>query len=135
MKKSDHDREEAIAILRKLKVRPGTLVYTTVNHVSRSGMSRRISCFLPTGKEIRNITRFVATVIGCRVHHDGGMVVGGCGMDMGFRVVYELASVMFHDGFDCVGERCPANDHRNGDRNYDKHHHRNGGYALRQQWL
>lgn len=59
----------------------------------------------------------------------------GCGMDVGFSLVYNLGWVLFPNGFECVGERCPSNDHSNGDRDYSPHHHSDGGYALRQRWL
>ncbi len=61
--------------------------------------------------------------------------VGGCGMDMGFHVVYNLSCALFRDKFQCIGEGCPSNDHHNGDRNRKPHLHSDGGYALRQEWL
>jgi hypothetical protein len=64
-----------------------------------------------------------------------GVKIGGCGMDMGFALVYDLSRVLFQDSFDCIGEGCPANDHRNGDRDYTPHEHSDGGYALRHKWL
>lgn len=64
------------------------------------------------------------------------LVVNGCGMDMGFHVVYELGYTLYgRDGFICIGERCPSNDHSNGDRDYTPHAHTDGGYALRYEWL
>ena len=79
-----------------------------------------------------------------------GLRVSGCGMDMGFHVVYSLSRVLYPDGFECIGEGCPSNDHSNGDRDYTPHlnggkaphepgyvahWHSNGGYALRQRWV
>jgi hypothetical protein len=51
---------------------------------------------------------------------------------MGFAAVYELSSMLYPNGFNCLGNRCPANDHFN---RVDVKHHRDGGYALRHEWL
>ena len=66
-----------------------------------------------------------------------GVKIGGCGMDVGFEVVYNLGLTLFPDGFTCIGERCPAADHSNGDRDYTPHLHPKfqGGYALKHRWL
>jgi hypothetical protein len=90
--------------------------------------------------------------------------VGGCGFDAGHHVVYHLSAVLWPDGFGCIGKRCRSNDHSNGDRDRTPHNtcsncgsacedgcnagcqnlpglrvlthwHRDGGYALRQEWL
>ncbi len=54
------------------------------------------------------------------------LVVGGCGMDMGFHIVYNLGRVLFPDGFKVEGRG------RNGDTSgWDK----DGGYALNHRWL
>lgn len=79
----------------------GDTVYTVLNHVSASGMSRRISCYIAkiddNGRPyIYNITYLVARVLDCRRNqHDGGLVIGGCGMDMGFHVVNSLEYAIF----------------------------------------
>ena len=121
------------------------LVYTVLKHVSSSGMTRHISCYCTainegTGRSnIVDITFYVARLLGYRRNYkDGGLVVGGCGMDMGFHVVYSLSSLLFREGFKCFGKDCGANDHNNDhkcDRVKGKHHHRDGGYALRHEWL
>lgn len=65
-----------------------------------------------------------------------GLTVGGCGMDMGFHLVYNLSRVLFPSGFECIGKGCPSNDHSNGDRNYEPHRHTgDGGYAIKHRWL
>jgi hypothetical protein len=63
---------------------------------------------------------------------DGGLKIGGCGMDMGFALVYALGRKLYPDGFDCAGERCPSNDHCN---RVEATHHKDGGYALRHAWI
>lgn len=123
---------------------PGSTAWTILRRAARSGMSRHISVAVPTtntrtGKaEVEDITWLVARALGDKIHRDtGGIVVGGCGMDMGFHLVYSLAQVLYPEGFACIGEACPANDHTNGDRDYTPGHvvHRDGGYAIARRWL
>ena len=64
-----------------------------------------------------------------------GIKVGGCGMDVGFEVVYNLGRVLYPNGVECCGKTCCSNDHMNGNRNYEPHLHRDGGYAFNQEWL
>ena len=129
--------------LRK-KLKPGDRVFTTVTHVSRSGMMRRMRLFTIKDNNREEITHWVARALEWSINDDHELRVDGVGMDMGFHAVYSLSRVLFPDGFECVGEGkegehwtkgCPANDHFNGDRNYKPHKHNDGGYALRQEWL
>lgn len=130
------DREEAIAELRAI-LRPGDTVYTILRHRSRSGMSRVIDLYVQGPDGPRGIGWQAAKATGNRYDSNReGIKIGGCGMDMGFALVYALSSTLFPDGFECIGERCPANDHSNGDRDYTPHPHpQAGGYALVQRWL
>jgi len=126
-------RDEAIAALRKM-LKPGDTVYTIVTHVSRSGMSRCISLRIMRKRQPADIDHLAAWALEMRRDEkNGGLKVGGCGMDMCFYVVYELSRALFPDGFQCVGEACPSNDHTNGDRDYAPHLHKSGGYALRKR--
>lgn len=141
------ERKEAADRLREL-CPPGTQVYCILRHVSRSGMQRRISLYVkvPEGDGMQWLDGYVSATGLARRHHGSqdALVVNGCGMDMGFHLVYELARTLYPDGYGCIGEGCPSNDHANGDRNYrphdasNAHHwhwHRDGGYALRHRWL
>ena len=125
--------------LREL-LKPGDTVYTKICSVSRSGMFRRMDVYVFKDNEPVWLTGSVASVIGARYsmndrRKSAGLGVSGCGMDMGLSVVHELSYALFEDGFDCIGEKCPSNDHSNGDRNYSPHKHSSGGYALRHRWL
>ena len=132
-------RQEAIDRLREW-IKPGDTLHTQLRHVSRSGMSRviqvvKISCG-SSEPEIFYLGYNVAHAIGMPYDREReGVKVGGCGMDMGFHLVYELSHALFPDGFECVGQGCPSNDHSNGDRNHEPHQHRDGGYAVRSRWL
>ncbi len=117
-------------------LKPGDKVYTILRQVSRSGMSRHISTVIRTDTGNRDITYLVAKVLlERRNENDGGMVVSGCGMDMGFEVVYRLGYYLWPEGFMCIGDKCPANSHVNGDKDYTPHLHKDGGYALTHEWL
>lgn len=66
--------------------------------------------------------------------------VGGCGMDMGFHLVYELSHALYGAGYACLGKgTCPSNYHSNhrrsedGPERFDLTH--TDGYALRHRWL
>jgi hypothetical protein len=132
MKRKESERLEAIENLKRY-VKPGDTVYTSLRHVSSSGMFRAIDVFVIQDNQPLRITWNVgkACDIPYRDKHNA-LGVSGCGMDMGFHVVYNLSRVMFRDGFDCVGNGCPSNDHSNGENNA---HHKDGGYALKQRWL
>lgn len=108
-------------------LRPGDTVYTILRHVSRSGMSRRISCVVVVDDEARDITGAVGLATGYRIStkHEG-LIVNGAGMDMGFAVVYDLGRTLYPEGFDT-----PAGYVRNEPMTHDP----DGGYALRHRWL
>lgn len=142
MTSKQREQQVAITYLRGV-VKPSDMVYTLLRHVSASGMTRHISLFV-IGEDRKPISLDYYTSYACgyRRAKDGSLVVGGCGMDMGFSVVYNLAQALFNDGYTCTGEGklgkyngCYSNDHFNGDRDYTPHTHKDGGYALKQQWI
>lgn len=140
MKYSKEEIADCKAKLLKL-LPPGATVYTKLNHVSRSGMMCSITPFVVIDNEPRYLAWSIAVLFGQSRDKYDGIRMDGCGMDMGFSLVYNLSSILYPEGFDCIGQDrngrryCPSNDHSNGDRNYKKHHHSSGGYALRQSWL
>ena len=88
-------KAEAIAQLRKW-IKPGDTVYTIVDHVSRSGMSRDIRVVLLKGGEALHPNYSVSIALGYpRAARGDGMRVGGCGMDMGFHLVHSLGYALF----------------------------------------
>lgn len=141
-KKQSAEREESIKYLRET-LKPGDTVYTILRHVSRSGMQREISLFVATcdgGQgDLVSITYRAAVAMQDRVGKRDGIIVGGCGMDMGYALVHTLSYTVFKDGYACVGRgRCPSADHRNPGPDRDKYgrgvRHKDG-YALVQRWL
>lgn len=110
------ERAEACAELRET-LKPGTTVYTILRNVSRSGMSRDIDVYVMEGNEPRRITFTVAKAAGMTYNKKSEAIrVGGCGMDMGHHVVYNLSRSLYREDhkFVCDGrEDCPSNDHNN----------------------
>jgi hypothetical protein len=130
------ERDKVTALEALADIKPGDTIYTVLRHVSPSGMARWIDVYTIKDGELQYRSWYAAKAIGAKVNvgnHDG-VKMEGCGMDMGFSLVYSLSSALFRDGFDCIGEdaRCPSNDHSNRENRY---HHPEGGYALRHRWI
>ena len=92
------DRNYAIERLLTYYVKPGVKVYTILRHVSSSGMSRDISLVIGDGNDITDITYYAAQALGDKLIESKGhraIKQHGCGMDMGFNLVYNLSSVLF----------------------------------------
>ena len=116
-------REQAKSDLREW-IKPGDRVYCCLRHVAKSGMSRRISLHLIKDGELRNITYTAAVAMDRAMHRDDhALIVGGCGMDMGWHLVYCLGSTLWPKGTPEPHGR------RNGKPDSD------GGYALKQEWI
>lgn len=140
--------------------KPGDKVHCVLRHVSRSGMRRVIELVkIDAEGDPRYWGRLVAEACGYRYDREReGIVVNGCGMDMGFALVYDLGRTLWPEGYGCTGEGCLSNDHSNGNRDYTPHvsceygchpdrcvhpdlpnqhthWHRDGGYALKAVWL
>lgn len=106
------EREEARATLRELversqKRRDGSpVIYTFLRHVSKSGMSRDITLKIVDGDgTLRDITYTAAIAIGEKPRDNYGrrvIRVHGCGMDMGFHLVYSVSHALY-DGKDRAG--------------------------------
>lgn len=139
----DEDKATALKNLRKA-LKPGATIYFVVTHVARSGMQRSIEFYIPatcvenetvigvmgsTRKPVRRltierITWEMSRILGYRIDQkNGGLVVGGCGMDMGFHCVYTLGRALFPEG-----TRKPHG-MRNGKPDSD------GGYALKSRQM
>ncbi len=112
------------------------IVHTVLRHVSQSGMMRHIDVIYIKDNKPTNLNLYIEKLGLYKRKKDGwSLRVSGCGMDMGFSVVYNLSSVLFKDNFFCIGKNCKSNDHINGDKNYKPHKHSDGGYLLKQEWL
>lgn len=119
-------REQCRKDLLKI-LKPGSTVYCILRHVSSSGMQRRISLVVVTKDKhypIRTID-YLASVVTGRTLLDSkeGIVCNGCGMDMGFDLVYTLGRCLWPKGTP------KPHGSRNGSPDKD------GGYALKHSWL
>ncbi len=104
-------------------IKPGDTVYTVLDHVSSSGMTRHIRVVVPMvdGKNGNSRVDFihpnysVAKATGHKQAKRGdGVVIGGCGMDMGFALICDLSHVLYGEGYQCLGEgKCPSAYHSN----------------------
>jgi hypothetical protein len=115
---------ESIAQLRAW-LPPGATVYCILQHVSRSGMSRRIKPYAIVDGRPQWLAGHVSRACGLKMSHGArdAIVMGGCGMDMGFALVYEISQTIWGDGYPCMaldvnGDRnthrsCPSNYHSN----------------------
>lgn len=152
-KKAEKQAEYADALkqLRKL-FKPGARVAVVLKHVSRSGMSRSIAVLASEGGRVFDASWLVARLGFTFDQHNGGVKVGGCGMDMGFHLVYSMSRMMYPKGFGLVMTKEGARNvrpqsaahaarlvsrgyvsrGRNGDTSgWDN----DGGYALRSEWV
>ena len=126
---SKKSRSEAKAKLRKL-VKQGGIVYTALEHTSTSGMTRHISCYVVRRREIENITYHVANLLDYRRAKTGGLVVTGCGMDMGFHVVYNLGRTLFPKGGP-LEKTSPSRRYQEKENGRET----DGGYLIEHKWL
>jgi len=111
MKKLNKDQQkEAVKELKKY-IKKGDTVFTTLGKdVSSSGMYRHIKVLVTNKKRILNISYQVAELTNQTYKDNSNSIgIGGCGMDMGFHIVYHLSSKLFK-----------------GDRS---------GYVLKHQWI
>lgn len=136
------EREEQLLRLRDW-IKPGDTVYTILRHVSSSRMTRDIGVVLlkkdKDGVIDLHPNYAVSKVLGYTLNKGSrdGVRVSGCGMDLGFEIVYNLGRALWPDGAPCAGQgKCWSNDHTNGLREYGKGiKHKDGGYTLRHRWL
>ena len=128
MKHVDVEREESLAMLRKW-LKPGDTVYTILETRAASGLSRRIRVLIPYVREDGSVdfihpNHAVSKVLKLRRDdkHEG-VTIQGCGMDMGFEIVYRLGKALWPEGTP------KPHGSRNGSPDSD------GGYALKHRWL
>ena len=109
------DRELARRRLREmLEGVEKPVIHTVLRHVSQSGMSRDISLKLvDKDGDLVDITYTASEAMGEKVKDRNGwrvIRVNGCGMDMGFHLVYNLSYELY------------------------KHDTERAGYVIRHEW-
>ena len=124
--KAEYERKHESYCRKMLKkfLKPGQVVYTVLRHVSASGMQRRIDAYTVHKGRLVYLSGYAEGVTGYKRGANGqGLVMGGCGMDMGFQLVYSMGL-----GIWPKGTRKPHG-MRNGEPDS------NGGYALKHEWI
>lgn len=108
---------EQVELIKNYNIKPGMTVYTVLRHCSASGMTRAIGLHA-VDKKSGDIVRLdylaVKLGVGNFDKKHGGIKIGGCGMDMGFDLVYRLSRRIF--------TQAPG-------------HPTDGGYNLKQTWI
>lgn len=102
-KKAAAELERSESIERLLKLFAGDAypkIHTINRRVSSSGMTRDISLIYVKDGAIYNLTYSAALALGWPLSEKSGhraIKVSGCGMDMGFHLVYTLSRVLYRD--------------------------------------
>ena len=137
------EKKEAIERLKEV-IKPGDTLHLVLRSVSRSGMCRRISVkkiAAPNRHGVGTLDVFhldynINLALGKNPGDTGnGVRMDGCGMDMGFALVYDLSYTLFPGGYRCTGKSCMSSDHANGMKRDRRKNHKSGGYAINHRWL
>lgn len=88
--------KDANILAMKKYIQPGSTVYTVLRHVSASGMQRRIDLYTICDNRMIYLSGY-AEGAGLAKRHKTkeGLIVNGCGMDMGYHLVYNLSYILF----------------------------------------
>lgn len=107
--------KEFIEYKQSYLINKDAVIKTIITHISQNGMSRHITpLWANEHGDIINLSHIMSDILGWRLNKQGSaVVVGGCGMDMGFHLVYSFSRAWF------------AKDGKQGDV----------GYWLKQEWL
>lgn len=123
---TNEERAEALHALRA-KLPPDSTVYTVLRSASRSGMSRVLSTLIVEDGRLVDVTWYVARLLGYplrEVNGSRGLFVQGCGMDMGFHVVYGISRTLWNDTPEFTAWR-----------SLHTEAHEDAGYALNHKWV
>lgn len=77
-------------------------IYVLTRSVSKSGLSRKVSVYVVNNGELLNLTYFVGSLLGLPLQDKNGywtVTLNGGGMDMHFKLAYDLGMVLFGDGY------------------------------------
>ena len=120
----DSANDDQFYLINTLGIKPGDIIYTKLEHVSKSGMTRWLNLYVIKDNEPLRITWAVCQVADFKYseRHEA-LKIEGCGTDMGFSAVYQLGHALWPNG------TSEPHSTRNGEPDTD------GGYALKQRWL
>ena len=93
------NKEEAIEQLKEA-IKEGDTLWTQLHHVTKSGMTRYIGVRLLKDDYPYDYTYLVSKALGRNTSDKySGIKIEGCGMDMGFHLIYELSHALYGDGY------------------------------------
>ena len=95
-------KQNKLELESKLKkfIPPNDTVYTILKNVSQSGMYRHIQVIVIKDNKPINLSYWIADYLEWSYKDKTYSIgVGGCGMDMGFHLVYTLSRSLFDDGY------------------------------------
>jgi hypothetical protein len=87
------EQADAIATLKNCGIADGATLYTCLKSASTSGMSRRVGVYAVIDGRIVSLTYHVSKALGLPLN-DNGVLIKGCGMDMGFWLSQQLSTVL-----------------------------------------
>ena len=134
-------KEEIEATKAELRNLPfGTKIKCILRHVSKSGMLRIIDMQYVKDNELHTIwIRDPKGFFGVVNDQMRGYKVGGCGMDMGFHLVYSLGCYIWNGHIEQlkkqVLEATPKADLKYIHESLIGESNPNGGYYFKQEWL
>ena len=96
-------KQESISYLKSM-LKKDDIIHTQLCHVSQSGMTRHIKVRLIRDNIPLDLSFDTSRVLEWKEGKNrfggyNGIKVRGCGMDMGFHLVYTLSRVLFDDGY------------------------------------
>jgi|TARA_R110002020_G_scaffold212783_2_gene419449 predicted HAD superfamily phosphohydrolase YqeG len=83
----------------KQHIKEGDTLFTNVTHVSRSGMSRNINVYSLRKDDCSKWNYYISRALDYTLKKDNTISIKGCGMDMGFHLVYCLSKALYDDGY------------------------------------
>jgi hypothetical protein len=160
-KQQQSERNEYVTKLRET-LKPGDTLHTVLRSVSRTGTSRVIDIYHfyvdPQTGEVQKdwLSYWIAKACGFTFQDQRGkpegIKISGCGMDIGFSIVYDLGRTLYPNGFGVAGKlpmgheirpdtpECARKAVEKGAKFYGRNGNASGwdtdgGYALRQEWI
>ena len=98
MTKQERHKEQADKL--RAILHQGDTVYTVLRHVSRSGMYRAIDLYTIRDNQPVWLSGYAAYLLEGFDKKRDACKASGCGMDMGFHLVYNLSARLFDgDGY------------------------------------
>lgn len=95
MKITKEEKTKAIEYLKDY-LKQSNRIYTSIDHVSKSGMQRIVKAYIIINDNILHISHLIGKAAGYRFKNDAnyyGCVVNGCGFDAGYELVDAVKTV------------------------------------------